>query len=640
LLSWGGHPDGCTRYYELILDAQEWQIARAAAEQRSLLGNVGHLATITSAAENDMVTELLMMAGLTIGEDVWLGGYQDDICLVDTGWFWVTGEPWSFTGWSPTNPSNGTFIDCENVVETSSAGQWNDRYETDLRTNVGYVVEYAVCGDCNLNAQDDLILWGNMSIRDSSKIIDLSGNGHDLVIHGTPSFEGSAVVFNQDGYLRVDDSDALDLLQDWTISFWLRIDDAAFNSLWALKARAFGGDEGGWGVGSDVNLAIYKAVLDNFDFQSQNAVPAENWTLVTITFEETIGRVRIYLDGILDRETTVDDDGEGPIEVMANTYPLIIGGQVLQDGITVQQHARGAMADFRIFGREIAPCEVATLHTHTSCDTDSNGVPDALENPWIRNPATGSVYKLTRYGSWEEAQAEALAAGGNLVMIDDAFEDHWLWEHFASSATEDLWIGLYQVPGSPEPGDGWVWVSGIPVAYVGWYGQEPNDLNGQQDWAVIEPIAVPGSDPPTPQWDDREEAYLRGIMEAYDCNADGIPDQCNLSCGQGCQECDLSGCGQSIDCNSNGLPDECEPDFDSDGQINDCDDDIDDDGVPNELDACGYTPPGASIIDDPSSCLYGTLRGDYDGDCDVDLQDFAEFTREMTVPQAAQRVLR
>jgi len=73
-------------------------------------------------------------------------------------------------------------------------------------------------------------------------------------------------------------------------------------------------------------------------------------------------------------------------------------------------------------------------------------------------------------------------------------------------------------------------------------------------------------------------------------------------------------------------------DFDGDGLGDACDADIDDDGVPNELDACNFTPPGAPIIDDPESCLYGTLRFDADGDCDVDLQDFVLFELEMTGP--------
>ncbi len=43
-----------------------------------------------------------------------------------------------------------------------------------------------------------------------------------------------------------------------------------------------------------------------------------------------------------------------------------------------------------------------------------------------------------------------------------------------------------------------------------------------------------------------------------DCNSNGLPDECDIACGEPGGACDLPGCGQSSDCNSNGVPDECE----------------------------------------------------------------------------------
>jgi hypothetical protein len=83
------------------------------------------------------------------------------------------------------------------------------------------------------------------------------------------------------------------------------------------------------------------------------------------------------------------------------------------------------------------------------------------------------------------------------------------------------------------------------------------------------------------------------------------------------------------DCNSNGYEDACEPDFDNDGLIDDCDDDIDNDGVPNELDACNYTPTSLPLeLIEPD----GNVLGDLDGDCDVDLADFAIMQARFTGP--------
>ncbi len=121
-----------------------------------------------------------------------------------------------------------------------------------------------------------------------------------------------------------------------------------------------------------------------------------------------------------------------------------------------------------------------------------------------------------------------------------------------------------------------------------------------------------------------------------DCNNNGHPDECDITEGTStdCQadaipdDCQLA----DNDCNTNGVPDDCEPNFDGDGLIDDCDSDIDNDGVPNESDVCDYTPLGFAPVLDPESCLYGTLRGDYDGDCDVDLFDYLMFQQDFTGP--------
>lgn len=44
---------------------------------------------------------------------------------------------------------------------------------------------------------------------------------------------------------------------------------------------------------------------------------------------------------------------------------------------------------------------------------------------------------------------------------------------------------------------------------------------------------------------------------AEDCNGNGIPDECDISCGVPLSPCDVPGCGGSSDGNANGVPDEC-----------------------------------------------------------------------------------
>jgi hypothetical protein len=81
--------------------SRTWEASRDAAAAAG-----GHLACLTSAAENDWVGARLRLAqpGCAPGQEGWfLGGYQDfeapDYVEPGGGWRWITGEPWAFTAW-------------------------------------------------------------------------------------------------------------------------------------------------------------------------------------------------------------------------------------------------------------------------------------------------------------------------------------------------------------------------------------------------------------------------------------------------------------------------------------------------------------------------------------------------------------
>jgi len=67
----------------------------------------GHLATITSSAENAFISTQL---GTT--QFAWLGGEQPPGSLEpDGGWQWITGEPWVYTNWDIGEPNNDYQVD-------------------------------------------------------------------------------------------------------------------------------------------------------------------------------------------------------------------------------------------------------------------------------------------------------------------------------------------------------------------------------------------------------------------------------------------------------------------------------------------------------------------------------------------------
>ena len=83
------------------------------AAQESAVANGGHLAVLTSEAENQFVFELTVGVEGAWIDDVewvdgpWLGGYQyTKEYEPDGGWTWVTGEPWGYTSWLPGQPDD------------------------------------------------------------------------------------------------------------------------------------------------------------------------------------------------------------------------------------------------------------------------------------------------------------------------------------------------------------------------------------------------------------------------------------------------------------------------------------------------------------------------------------------------------
>ena len=113
----------------------------------------------------------------------------------------------------------------------------------------------------------------------------------------------------------------------------------------------------------------------------------------------------------------------------------------------------------------------------------------------------GNEYLLTAPDlTWEQAQAAAVARGGNLVSINDAAEEDFLQAEFGTA--RDFWIGINDV----ENEGTFVWANGDPVTYTNWAPFEPNDFGGQ-DYGVL-------NYGPTNQWDDDGAASIRrGIIE-------------------------------------------------------------------------------------------------------------------------------
>ena len=151
LIQWSTAVGGNGHYYELIHQDLSWMEAHQLAQNSG-----GYLATVTSLAENQWITETFNESSL---HHVWLGGYQDfDATAIDSSWHWVTDEPWSYANWGGYLDDNGPELTAgvedggENYLEMFLAqtayhfdnpvGVWSDIQAT--HPNSVLLVEYDV----------------------------------------------------------------------------------------------------------------------------------------------------------------------------------------------------------------------------------------------------------------------------------------------------------------------------------------------------------------------------------------------------------------------------------------------------------------------------------------------------------------
>jgi hypothetical protein len=131
-VEWRVADGGNGHWYEKISTVMSWDAHKENAEH---LG--GHLATITSAAENSVVWNLGDWPIVC-----WLGGRAPagEGCN-PAAWTWVTGEPWSYAPWAVAEPS-----ECQEVFLTFlTEAQWNNGYPAPG------VAVYEYSADCNSN---------------------------------------------------------------------------------------------------------------------------------------------------------------------------------------------------------------------------------------------------------------------------------------------------------------------------------------------------------------------------------------------------------------------------------------------------------------------------------------------------------
>jgi hypothetical protein len=115
----------------------------------------------------------------------------------------------------------------------------------------------------------------------------------------------------------------------------------------------------------------------------------------------------------------------------------------------------------------------------------------------VVNPATGHSYYLTAQDTWTGAQATATGLGGSLVTINDAAENQWVFDTFASfgGVNRLLWLGLHDAsqlnPSSPSS---YQWVDGENSSYRNWNAGEPSAWTPDEFYVYMYPNGYDGID--------------------------------------------------------------------------------------------------------------------------------------------------
>jgi len=145
-------PVYCTstgHYYELVSVQPRitWTEARANAQQMTYASPdgalwQGHLATVTSEAEEQFLLQLLGTA--EFDGAAFLGGYQDPFDTSDpaANWYWITGESWGYVDWVSGEPNDyqGTAESVLDIMNWGGRVGWQDVAADNAHG--AYVVEY------------------------------------------------------------------------------------------------------------------------------------------------------------------------------------------------------------------------------------------------------------------------------------------------------------------------------------------------------------------------------------------------------------------------------------------------------------------------------------------------------------------
>jgi hypothetical protein len=162
-VQWKVSDGGNGHWYQVTTEARYWDVQRQVA-----IGIGGHLASITSAAENAFVFALLPPANPSA---FFIGGVKQS-----GAWSWVSGEAWGYTNWDAGEPNGvGDQITWIHGPLAPRPATWNDHPAYDYMFRAVFEFD----ADCNDDGEVDYgqVISGALADHNSNNTPDCCEQG-------------------------------------------------------------------------------------------------------------------------------------------------------------------------------------------------------------------------------------------------------------------------------------------------------------------------------------------------------------------------------------------------------------------------------------------------------------------------------
>ncbi len=667
-VQWRVEDGGNGHWYRFEPESLNWDQSQAIAEAQN-----GYLSTTTSFEEVQFALSVLE------GNAAYIGGVQfpqpgDE---PDGGWTWVTGEPWIFTDWPPSEPTNGGSggEDHLEILGTSSPC-WND-VPNAPRPDRGYLIEWSE--DCN---NDGLVDYGQIL---NHELIDSDGDlVPDVCQQSYASFQSSSDtvrIYGNTVFPNV----------DFTYEFRIRVDPSSvFGNVFGEQRDSL--EEKVVGIGPDFfRGSITRGPLcGNIDEVDVNNGELDEWT--HLAWVRDGEESRLYINGDLEKvwndlDECISDSPDSVMSVglhMHSTGTIIPGfvgdidwlrvsstarysenflppceSELVTDGQTevlitfnispfVSEFTEQSSNEFRCVMGDLpggsSPVIQQDENKFGCGDCDGDGISDGDEI------ANGSASDFNSNGIPDNCEADCDADGiADFIEIDQGIEFDCnvnaipdgceLADGSAEDANGNTFLDVCEVDCNENGAFDFldVLVGAVQDCTLNGVPDSCDIADGSEfdcDFDAVPDVCQIVSDP---SLDLNGNSFLdsceidcnqNGSFDyldvvggtSDDCDANTVPDECDIESGDqlDCQNDGIpDSCqlidGTSNDCNSNGTPDDCDPDFDGDLIPDDCDSDIDGDGSPNSTDACPMDADGCLDTDMDGICDYADPDDDGDG---------------------------